>query len=153
MTHNAPPRRIHAAGRPPRALGWGLLALAALGAAALALWALQGTRPGPAALGLALWLAVGASAWHGWRRWPQAQLEWDGRAWWLQGAPGGQDARPRALRAAPEVCWDGQGFVLLRVEPVGQRARWLWLAAAGSAAPWGDLRRAVYWRARPASNA
>ncbi|MCD2513509.1 hypothetical protein [Comamonas endophytica] len=152
MTRSAPARQAYALARPPRVLGWGLLALAGLAAAALALWALQGAgaRPWAPALGLALWLAVGAFAWRGWRQWPEGALEWDGSAWWLHA---GQDARPVPLRAVPEVCWDGQGFLLLRVALPARRPRWLWLEAASAPALWGDLRRAVYWRARPAQSA
>lgn len=152
MTRSAPARQAYALARPPRALGWGLLALGGLGAAALLLWTLQGTgtRPWAPALGFALWLCVGAGAWRSWRQWPEGTLEWDGGAWWLHG---GQAARPVALRAAPEVCWDGQGFLLLRVALPTRGRRWLWLDAVTAPVLWGDLRCAVYWRARPASSA
>lgn len=152
MTRSAPARQAYALVRPPCALGWGLLAFCGLAAAALALWALQGAGAGPWApvLGFALWLVAGALAWRSWRRWPEGTLEWDGSAWWLQG---GQGARPVPLRAAPEVCWDGQGFLLLRVALPGRQRRWLWLDQASAPALWGDLRRAVYWRARPAQGA
>ena len=149
MARAAPARQRYALSRPPRALAWSLLALAALSAALLLLWAVQGAgeQPWPAAVGFALWLASGAGAWRSWRRWPEGALEWDGRAWWLHGAA----SAPMQLRAAPRICWDGQGFLLLQVAlPV---RRWLWLEAASAPALWGDLRRAVYWCARPAPGA
>lgn len=152
MTRNAPARLRYALARPPWAVGAGLVTLAALGAAGLLLWALQGAGPGPwpALLGLALWLATGAGAWWRWRHWPGGWLEWDGAEWWLHaGSAGG----PALLRAAPQVCWDGQGLLLLRVPLAGARRRWLWLDGASAPALWGDLRRAVYWRARPAERA
>ncbi|WP_159914483.1 hypothetical protein [Pantoea sp. 18069] len=152
MIRNAPGRLRYALVRPPSALGWGLFAIAVLGAAVLLLWALQGTgaRPWPAALGLLLWLAVGAGARRCWRHWPEGLLEWDGDQWWLQCRRG---ARPLALPEAPQVCWDGQEFLLLRAPGSLPGGRWLWLHRASAPALWGDLRRTVYWRPRPARSA
>ncbi|WP_315128753.1 hypothetical protein [Comamonas antarctica] len=152
MTRTAPARLRYALARPPWAVGAGLVALAAMGAAGLLLWALHGAGPGPwpALLGLALWLAAGGSAWWRWRHWLGGWLEWDGLEWWLHaGLAGG----PVLLRAAPEVCWDGQGFLLLRIAPGSGRPHWLWLQGTSAPVLWGDLRRAVYWRARPAASA
>lgn len=143
MTRNAPPAVRYALVRPPSALGWALLALAGLGAAGLLLWARQGAGPWPAALGLLLWLALGAGAWRCWRNWPVGQLAWDGGRWWLQCAPA---LRPAALRAPPQLCWDGQGFLLLHAQLSLLQGRWLWLQRASAPALWGDLRRTVYWR-------
>jgi hypothetical protein len=146
MTHNAPPAVRYALVRPPSALGWGLVALAGLGAAGLLLWAQQGAGPWPAALGLLLWLAVDAGAWRCWRNWPVGQLEWDGGQWWLQRACSAHRAGPEALAAAPQVCWDGQGFLLLYARASLLPGRWLWLQRASAPTLWGDLRRTVYWR-------
>ncbi|MBS7779596.1 hypothetical protein [Acidovorax sp. CCYZU-2555] len=154
MTRTAPPRLRYALVRPPRALGCALLALAGLCAAALLLWARQGAAPWPAAMGLLLWLVVCNGAWRCWRAWPEGRLEWDGDRWWLQrsaGSPDAPHARPQALPAAPRVCWDGQDFLLLHVH--GRlRGGWLWLQRASAPALWGDLRRTVYWRPRPAQS-
>lgn len=152
MTRNTPPRLLYALVRPPAALGWGLLALAALSLAGMLPWALQGAgaRPWPAALGLLLWLAVCAGAWRCWRDWPQGQLEWDGAQWWLHGQ---QAARAALLVGVPQVCWDGQDFLLLRSTGPGRRRDWLWLSRASAPLLWGDLRRAVYWRPGPARRA
>ena len=143
MTRNAPPAVRYALVRPPSVLGWALLALAGLGAAGLLLWARQGAGPWPAALGLLLWLALGAGAWRCWRNWPVGQLAWDGGRWWLQCAPA---LRPAALRAPPQLCWDGQSFLLLYAQLSLLQGRWLWLQRASAPALWGDLRRTVYWR-------
>ena len=146
MTRVAPGRLRYALVRPPQALGWALLALAGLCAAVLVLWARQGAASWPAAMGLLLWLAVCNGAWRCWRAWPEGRLEWDGVRWWLQRAPVASRARPVALLRAPQVCWDGQDFVLLRAPGPFMRARWLWLHSASAPALWGDLRRTVYWR-------
>lgn len=150
MTRTAPARLFYPLARPPRALGWGLAVLAGLAAAVQLLWLLQGAGPGPwpALSGLLLWLAACTGAWRCWRHWPQGRLEWDGAQWWLQrlhtARPGWQ---PLALRAAPQVCCDVQDWLLLRVSLPARRDHWLWLRRASAPASWGDLRRAVYWRA------
>ena len=144
MMHSAPGRLRYALVRPPRALGWGLAGLAGLAAAGLLAWAQQGARPWSAVVGLLLWLAVGAGALRCWRQWPEGLLEWDGGQWWLQR---GRGARPQALPAVPRVCWDGRDFLLLHASGRLRGGGWLWLHRASAPASWGDLRRAVYWRA------
>lgn len=143
MTRSAPGRLRYALVRPAPALGWGLAALAGVAAAGLLAWAQQGTSPWPAAVGLLLWLAVGAGALQCWRQWPEGWLEWDGGQWWLQRRRG---ALPQALPAAPRVCWDGREFLLLHASGRLRGGGWLWLHRASAPASWGDLRRTVYWR-------
>lgn len=150
MTRAAPPRLVYGCGPAPRAVGLCLLLLGLLGAAVLLLWAFTGAgpRPWPAAAGLLLWAGVAACALRCWRRWPEGWLEWDGGQWWLR-----VHGAPQALAAAPRMQWDGQGFVLLSVALAVGGRRWLWLRRSSAPALWGDLRRAVYWRPRPAERA
>ena len=150
MTRSAPPRLLYALVRPPASVGWGLAALAGLSAAGLLAWALQGAgpQPWPAALGLLLWLALAAGAWRCWQRWLQGRLEWDGAQWWLH-----RPLPAAPLPGQPQVCWDGQDFLLLCFAGPGRRRNWLWLSRASAPALWGDLRRTVYWRPGPAQHA
>ncbi len=150
MTRLAPPRLVYGFARPPRAVGWGLLAVALAGACGLLLWAFSGAGLRSAALGLLLWGLVAAWALRSWRRWPGGRLEWDGSQWWLKADSA---LRPQPLADAPRVHWDGQGFMLLGVSLAAGGQRWLWLQRSSAPALWGDLRRAVYWRARAADSA
>lgn len=152
MTRSAPPRLVYGFARPPRAVGLGLLAVAGLGAAVLLLWGLAGAgpRPWPAVAGLLLWALVAAWLLRGWRRWPQGRLEWDGAQWWLWAQ---HASRGQLVAGAPQLHWDGQGFVLLSVALAMGGRRWLWLQRSSAPARWGDLRRAVYWRALAADSA
>lgn len=145
MTGHAPPRLVYALARPPHAAGLGLLAFALLAAGGLLLWAFTGAGPSPwpAVLGALLWGLASSVAWRCWRNWPGGRLEWDGRQWLLHEA---HRSRPRLLATAPQVCWDGQGFLLLCAAVPSQGRRWLWLHAASAPALWGDLRGTVYWR-------
>jgi hypothetical protein len=150
MTRLAPPRLVYGFARPPRAVGWGLLAVALAGACGLLLWAFSGAGLRPGGLGLLLWVLVAAWALRCWRRWPGGLLEWDGSQWWLKTDSA---LRPQPLAGAPRLHWDGQGFMLLGVALAAGGQRWLWLQRSSAPALWGDLRRAVYWRARAADSA
>lgn len=150
MTRTAPPRLVYGCERPPRAAGLGLLAVAGLGAAVLLLWALTGAGPWPAVTGLLLWALAAAWALRCWRRWPRGQLEWDGAQWWLWAQ---HATRAQLVAGVPQLHWDGQGFMLLGVALAAGGRRWLWLQRSSAPALWGDLRRAVYWRARAADSA
>ncbi|MOA12329.1 hypothetical protein D3C78_1323110 [compost metagenome] len=152
MTRTAPPRLVYVFERPPRAAGLCLLAVALAGACGVLLWALMGAgpRPWPAAVGLLLWMLVAACGLRCWQRWPEGQLEWDGAQWWLRPQ---HARRALPLAGAPQLRWDGQGFVLLGAALAQGGQRWLWLQRSSAPALWGDLRRAVYWRARPVEHA
>ncbi len=152
MTRTAPPRLVYGFERPPRVAGLCLLGVALLGAAALLWWVFAGAglQPWPAAAGLLLWVLVAACALRTWQRWPQGRLEWDGAQWWLWTQ---HATRGLPLAAAPRVHWDGRGFVLLSVVLAAGGRRWLWLQCSSAPTLWGDLRRAVYWRTRPAERA
>ena len=119
-----------------------LLAAWLLGGAATALLWLQsqspGWREGAACLVLA---AAGAfAAWH-WCHAPSGTLAWDGECWnWSDGR--------FEETGVPEVSLDLQHWLLLRWTS-GTATRWFWVARAARAERWGDLRRAVYSRARP----
>ncbi|HSI55518.1 MAG TPA: hypothetical protein VK981_16200 [Ramlibacter sp.] len=111
------------------------------GAASTVLWCLQ---PGTSgwrllAAAAALALAGGAAAWHWWSS-PVGTLAWDGEAWtWAAGA--GQEA------GELDVALDLQRCLLLHWRS-GAAARWFWVERSHSVQRWGDLRRAVYSRAR-----
>ncbi|MCJ0764302.1 hypothetical protein [Variovorax terrae] len=118
------------------------LALWLAGAGAAALWLLQ---PGAAgwrqALALAAVLAAGAAALQAWRTAPQGELHWDGRQW-LWSRRGGPQ-QPGLVT----VHLDLQRCLLLRLQILDGRVRWLWLEPSFQPGRWNDLRRAVYSRA------
>lgn len=152
MTQIAPPRLVYDYQRPPRAAGLCLLAVAGLGAVALLLWMRSGAgeSPWPATAAWLLCSVLLACALHCWRRWPCGRLEWDGRQWWLSGR---NALRAVPLIGAPRLQWDGQSFILLHVTLPAVGQRWLWLQSSSAPVLWGELRRAVYWPARPVSSA
>ncbi len=121
----------------------GLLLLIWLVAAlAIGLWWTQvqtsGWRAGAATLLLA---GVGISAALNWAHAPAGALVWDGYVWrW--------DVQGTLEEGEPEVSVDLQRWLLLRWTSE-QRVRWLWLEQARGVERWGDVRRAVYSRARP----
>ena len=136
--------------RPPRFVGFCLLVVAGLGAAALLLWAFTGAGLWywPGALGL--WSLLCALALLCWRQWPCGQIEWDGAQWWFWQR---NASRAQPLVAAPQLHWDGQSNMLLSVTLRARGQHWLWLQSSSAALQWAELRRAVYWRARPVDNA
>lgn len=132
------------------------VALGVQGAAGL--WVLGWLCVG-AGLGAALWWRVvvgwvvwllGCGAWVVWLRCQRSgTLAWNGTLWMWQPSDGGV---PQVLTTSPEVVWDGQQLMLLKLSPprAAGAAMWLWVAAKQpqaqglQAARWGDLRRAVY---------
>jgi hypothetical protein len=102
--------------------------LPGLAAAALLAWALA---PGFAPAGAL------AAAWV-WRQGPPAapRLGWDGRGWWLDGAPTG----------APTIVLDLGGWMLLAFAGGG----WAPLSAAAAGADWPALRAALHAGVAPA---
>ncbi len=122
--------------------GWLLLACWAVGAAVSLLWAWQAAAPGwRQGLGLVASAACGWLALRWWRAAPAGELSWDGAQWAWSG-PG--DSGAGQLR----VVIDLQGLLLLRWEGCAG-VHWLWLERSAAPQRWGDLRRAVYSRARP----
>jgi len=118
-------------------------ALAALaGAAAAGLFVLQSDAFGwRQALVLGAVGAASAFAWAAWLRSPTGVLRWDGADWRWE-APGSAGA------GRPQLALDLQARLLLRWQPDGGRACWLWLERESDSAHWEALRRAVYSRAR-----
>jgi toxin CptA len=119
-----------------------LLALWLLGGAATTLLWFQ--SPSPNWRHGAAWLVLAAAgaftAWHWWHG-PSGMLAWDGESWNWSGAQAEESG-------VLEVSLDLQHWLLLRWNS-GTASCWLWLARADHAERWGDLRRAVYSRARP----
>src|SRR4051812_24522068 len=138
--HNAP-SVSYPVGRFQLAAGL-LLGIWLLGAACVVLWSMQ-MRPSRwqlAASALLLLCAGLCAGWNWWRT-PRGVLSWDGESWsW--------PAVGQAIAGAPHVSLDLQHWLLLRWSS-GDGPRWLWLERVASAERWGDLRRAVYSRARP----
>lgn len=123
----------------------GLLLLTWLmAAAAIGLWWAQVQAAGWR-LALAAVLLGGAGLCAAWNWWhgPAGTLAWDGQVWnWM--------AHSRSEAGEPTVSLDLQRWLLLRLD-TGERTLWLWLERARRAECWGDLRRALYSRARPLS--
>jgi hypothetical protein len=119
-----------------------LLAVWLSGAACVALWSVQVRAPGwQLGTSLLVVLAAGCARPGTWWRAPQGDLSWDGENWsWT--------ASGKGTCGSLQVSLDLQHWLLLRW--TGDHAsRWLWLERAGRTERWGDLRRAVYSRARP----
>ena len=132
----------------PCILGYGVAAVVVLVAVVLLGWAwrvpAQGL-PAPvfAAVLFLYLLCAGLAVRFVWRL-PRGNLHWDGRVWhWNGQALESQDA----LR----VHWDAQRCLLLSLRLQGQPDAWLWLERRADPSRWGDLRRAVYSRARPST--
>ena len=124
-------------------------ALATMGAASLAAWAVQAheslpswARAGAVAAGA---LAV-AAAWRAGHL-PAAGLSWDGRQWRLEMAGRG------ACAGTLSVALDAGAWMLLRLDaapgPAAVRRHWLAVSRGAMAGDWHALRCAVY-SARPA---
>jgi toxin CptA len=112
-----------------------------LGGAVTALWWLQSQTPGWR-LG-AQWLVLTAAGVFAALKWWHSEpgiLAWDGEVWSWSDERGDHTGMI-------EVTLDFQHRVLLRWTS-DNGSRWFWLERAGSKERWGDLRRAVYSRAR-----
>jgi toxin CptA len=111
-------------------------------ALAIGLWWAQVQTPGwLAGAGTLLLAGVGISAALNWVHAPVRALVWDGSVWRC-------DVQGKLEEGEPAVSLDLQRWLLLRWTS-GQRVRWLWLEQARGVERWGDVRRAVYSRARP----
>ncbi len=76
---------------------------------------------------------------------PAGHIAWDTHAWSINNA----SLANVSLNGVPQVCADGQRWLLLRVTPLGLPARWLWVERNASPAQWMALRRALYSRPKP----
>lgn len=131
--------------------GWLLVLISGLALLALLLlrWLWSGHNDLVIGSGFALWMLwTAAAAWLWWRT-PVGHLRWDARAtglvvlapaggWFWQG-----DGQPPQSLTGVECLLDVQRFVLLRLRPVEQRSRWIWLEARRDPWRWDDLRRAL----------
>ena len=138
--------------RRSAALGVALGLLLSAGAGVLAAWALEGAGSSWGAMIFAacLWLPAAFGALHFWLRQFSGGIRWDGRAWMLE--PAGDGGVAWTLSEPPEVLWDLQTRLGVRVSPLGRRRIWLWLERSSQPERWMDLRRAVYSRAIPGSD-
>jgi hypothetical protein len=92
-------------------------------------------------------LGTGVAAWKGSPRGALSDvLDFDGSRWSIRGTTGLQAARAR-------VALDGQSWLLVRMTEPGGGCRWVWLERRTMPARWQNLRRAVYSRPIPASQA
>lgn len=100
---------------------------------------------------LLVWLMASAQAFRQWRTSPRGRLLWQGHAWaWQESHPSLHPVPKTVPIPAFECVWDGQSFLLLRVQWAQARRRqvhWLCVERSMSPALWSELRRAVlYWR-------
>ena len=153
MSTGSSPRRHPPAVQYPvrrsRILGLLLCALAASGMAAVSGWAFFGAGPQPGWrvwCAMALACAAGAGALHFWMGQFVGVLRWDGQGWSLE-FPAAEPAG-LALASPPQVFLDLQSHIWMHAVPVGRGPVWLWLERSAHPERWGDLRRAVYSRAR-----
>ena len=147
-SHTAPPVRY-----PVQRSLWlalALLLLALLGGLTLIAWGWQaaGTRQHGLQLALAvvLWLAGCVLAWHFWANGVRGALAWNGQEWTLEELP-----HDSAVAGTLAVHLDLQAHLWLRWQSSAGDAHWLWLEQTCARGRWGDLRRAVYSRARTTS--
>lgn len=98
----------------------------------------------PSAAGLVLASVVWAWRWVQ-RTLLPAHIAWDAQAWSLTSAL----SASVPLEGVPQVCVDGQHWLVVRAMPFGQPVRWLWLERKASPAHWRALRRALYSRPKP----
>jgi len=92
-------------------------------------------------------LSAGGAAWaNSPRRASLSILNFDGFRWSIPG--------PTGLQAADaKVALDGQSWLLVRLAPSRHAARWIWLERRAMPERWQELRRAVYSRPVPATQA
>ncbi len=123
-----------------------LLALWLIAAALLWAWAAQ-PQAGGLRMGVSALAASGAAAGllHGWLGLGEGRLTWDG-AQWLWHARGAKDA---GVPVSLSVRADGGGWIWIRACPAGAGGWWLLPCRGQSPDAWGELRRAVYFPARP----
>lgn len=140
--HGAPPVRYPVA--RSRWLASALALYVFAGGLALLAWAAvgAGTHGGWISAAGSLWLACSALAGWFWRTAPCGTLVWNGMAWTLESPQGAALCPP--CTAAPQVHFDLQRRLWLRLQPETGRALWLWLEWRSQPARWDDLRRAVY---------
>ncbi|MGK6309319.1 hypothetical protein ACMGEZ_19095 [Variovorax sp. DT-64] len=91
-------------------------------------------------------LGTGVAAWRGSPPASSDVLDFDGSRWSIRGATGLQAARAR-------VALDGQSWLLVRMAKPEGACTWVWLERSTMPARWQNLRRAVYSRPIPASQA
>lgn len=143
MTFRAlPPAVRHPLCRPV-AMGAALCLLWLLVCALLLAW-VSGPQAGGLRPAVALLAAVSAALglWWGWCQMGQGMLAWDGEQWWLHGAGAAQPVRLR-------IWADGGRWLWAQALCQGRRRQWLLLAEGLAPETWGELRRAVYFPARP----
>ena len=118
-----------------------------LGAGVAAGWLATAAWSPRQAVALALLAATGAWAAAAWWRQPSGRLDWDGAAWcWWPAA--GVPLEGGSLRVAADL----QFLLLVQWSGAGRRS-WLWLERRADPSRWAALRRAVYSRADPATQA
>lgn len=126
-----------------------LLLIAGAACVVLVLWAVHGA--GGSALrrsvALVLWLCAVAAVLRFWRSQGCGALHWDGLAWTLDGAAPEAPGQP-PLRGPLDVHLDLQSYLWVCLHAQDGRRVWLWLEQRRQPERWGDLRRAVYSRAR-----
>jgi toxin CptA len=114
---------------------------------ALAAWARLGHLDWRAGLLVLFVVGTGVAAWKGAPRGASSDvLDFDGSRWSIRGTTGLQAARAR-------VALDGQSWLLVRMIEPGSASRWVWLERRTMPTRWQNLRRAVYSRPIPASQA
>lgn len=143
MRHGAPPFEFPVC--PSRAWRAFVAALGVAAAGSIALWVgLDDLRRASVA-----WWAAGAAgalacALLAGSLWPRgtSRLAFDGSAWrWL---PPGSAAGAEGIPVRPGVAIDLGGFLLLKLEAPGRRARWLPLERRGDAPIWHAMRCALH---------
>ena len=130
-------------------LFWTVVALLGWGGAALWCWLQQGAGDSQTRLTVAtgVWLCAAGASVHFWHQRIEGVLHWDGLRWLLEIGPHGSSLK--SLEGALWVRLDLQSHLWVCLEDSSGRRRWLWLERTGAPERWGDLRRAVYSRARP----
>ncbi|RYX89164.1 MAG: hypothetical protein EOO28_33930 [Comamonadaceae bacterium] len=132
------------------------------GATATAAWVFLSDTPGwRQALGVAVVILCAAAARRSVPHAPRGTLSWTGQAWeWDSegeregaGRPGGANVSGATEEGDLAACLDFQRLMLVNFRSGGHPQRWLWLERQRDPLRWGELRRAVYSRARVATSA
>lgn len=148
-------RRASAVRYPLRrsaAFGFVIALMVIAGAAVLVAWALLGAHSYEIGVMAAtcLWVFAAASVFQFWQSQWVGSLNWDGRAWSLDGETA--QSVSWVVSEQPEVLLDLQTHVWLCVSCTEHRRVWLWLDRSCQPERWMDLRRAVYARAAPSAH-